>query len=107
MLAIKKLVADNKWTFIPRRKNIEFLRKWGLLVDDVKDIILTLEPSDYIKGPEKDHDKDKEGDVWIFKNQKYLDACIYIKLRYNSPNEVVCISIHEDEPLEGCDENGE
>nr|WP_306292781.1 type II toxin-antitoxin system MqsR family toxin [Caldicellulosiruptor bescii] len=101
LLGIKKLVTIGKWRFIFRRKNIEFLHKWGLLIDDVRDILLDLAPEDYVKGPEQDHDKDREGDIWIFKNSRYLDVCIYIKLRYNPPEEVVCISFHEDEPQEG------
>lgn len=87
--------------FYQERKNIKFLKEWGLLIDDVKDILLDLQPGDYVKGSEQDHLDNKEGDIWIFKNSRYLDVCIYIKLRYNPPEEVVCISFHEDEPQEG------
>ncbi|KRQ86040.1 hypothetical protein ABG79_02172 [Caloramator mitchellensis] len=67
-----------------------------MLTEDVKRIILGLRPQDYIKGPEKDHNPKYEGDIWVFKNTTYLDKQIYIKIRYNPPEEVVCISFHED-----------
>ncbi|WAM32751.1 type II toxin-antitoxin system MqsR family toxin [Caldicellulosiruptor naganoensis] len=97
---MKKLIVAGKWGFVKREKNIKFLKEWGLLIDDVKDILLDLQPGDYVKGPEQDHLDGKEGDIWIFKNSRYLDVCIYIKLRYNPPEEVVCISFHEDESQE-------
>ena len=55
---IKKLVTKDKNgdTFIiaNREKNREFILEYGLLIDDIKNIILDLEIDDYYKGPEVD-----------------------------------------------------
>ncbi|MCX7903264.1 MAG: type II toxin-antitoxin system MqsR family toxin [Caloramator sp.] len=93
---IKKIIVEKGFQFIKREKNVKFLREYGLLIEDVKKIILSLKPEDYIKGPEKDHNQKYLGDIWVFKNTTYLDMTIYIKIRYNPPDEVVCISFHED-----------
>jgi len=94
---IKKFITKNGLHFLNRDKNTKFLRAYGLLPKDVKKIIMSLKPQDYVGGPEKDHNEKYEGDVWKFKNNTYMDIVIYIKIRYNPPKEVVCISLHEDE----------
>ncbi|WP_271628943.1 hypothetical protein [Caldicellulosiruptor sp. DIB 104C] len=60
------------------------MKEWGLLIDDVKDILLDLQPGDYVKGPEQDHLDNKEGDIWIFKNNRYLDVCNIHKTKVQS-----------------------
>lgn len=95
--------VQGKMIFLERKKNIEFLRKYGLLIEDIKDIILNLTPQDCIEGPENDHNTKYEGQIWKFRNSTYLDVTVYIKIRYNPPEEVVCISFHEDEWERGND----
>lgn len=51
----KERVQLGKWTLIPREKNINSIRKMGLTLEDVKDIILDLEVKDYFRGPSEDH----------------------------------------------------
>lgn len=58
---------------------------------------MSLKPQDYVRGPEKDRNDKYEGDIWVFKNSTYLNVVIYIKIRYNPPKELVCISFHQDE----------
>ncbi|MEZ0536649.1 type II toxin-antitoxin system MqsR family toxin [Caldicellulosiruptoraceae bacterium PP1] len=94
---MKKLISVGKFRFVNRDKNIRFMREHGLLIEDIKEILLQLEPKDYIKGPEKDYNEKYKGDIWVFKNNSYLEVTIYIKIRHDPPNEVVCISFHEDE----------
>lgn len=99
---IKNHIVTNGFEFVGNRdKNARFMREHGFNIDDIKDILLDLSKEHYIGGPEKDHNKILEGDVWKFKYNleldKDLNISIYIKIRYNPPNELVCISFHEDE----------
>lgn len=96
---IKKCVANGHLAFAPRDKNVEFMREYGLVEEDIKDIILDLEISNYFRGPSKDHNPKYSGDIWEFKYKLELDEyiTIYIKVRYNPPEKLVCISFHLDE----------
>lgn len=70
--------------------------EYGLLEEDIKEIILDLSYHNYEGGPEEDHNKQYSGMVWIFKYN--LDGTIiYIKFRYDPPENLICISFHEDE----------
>ncbi len=93
---IKKLVAKNGCIPIPRGKNISFMREHFLDDNDLKEIVLDLIPNDCIDGPEEDRGNYK-GYVMEFKSSYLDDILIYIKIRYNPPDEVVIISFHEDE----------
>ena len=93
---IKKLVAKNGCIPIPRDKNISFMREHFLDDNDLKEIVLDLIPNDCIDGPEEDRGNYK-GYVMEFKSSYLNDILIYIKIRYNPPDEVVIISFHEDE----------
>ena len=55
---IKVLVENNNCTILPR--NLLYLREKGLQPDDVWEIILDLNCSHLIKGPEPDHDPSKQ-----------------------------------------------
>ena len=71
---------------------------------DIEYILLDLNKEHHIGGPEYDHYKTLEGDIWKFRYGLELDKDdiinIYIKIRYNPPEELVCISFHEDELFE-------
>lgn len=95
--SIKKNVAIDNYIFAERKKNIIFLKENFILQEDIKEIVLELSPNDCIKGPEDDHDGYK-GYVLVFKSKhNTLGIIIYIKIRYNPPDEVVFISFHRDE----------
>lgn len=73
------------------------MRDHFLVTNDVKEIIYDLSyKKNYLNGPEEDRDG-YTGTIWVFKCE-YDEMIIYIKIRYDDPN-VVCISIHEDEPF--------
>lgn len=93
---IKKNVSKKGFTLAERTKNIEFMREYGLLIEDVKEAILSLTPKQYAGGPDEDRDG-YDGYIYKFKSNFIEDVVIYIKIRYNPPDEVVCISFHEDE----------
>ena len=78
-----------------RGKNYEFLLDNGLTLDNVKDAILQLSSKDNIGGPETDRDG-YPGTIYKFKTKYLTDEVIYIKIRFNPPDEIVCISFHAD-----------
>lgn len=68
--------------------------KYGLLMQDIKNIILELEIDDYYKGPEADMDG-YDGEILIF-TSNFKNTKLYIKIRLEKNKIVICISIHED-----------
>ena len=84
---------------VPREKNKKTRYKIGLFTYDQIDIIINLTVKDYYKGPERDKDPTKDGDVWIFKSD-YYEHVLYIKLKIKNCEDgktrVVCISCHLD-----------
>lgn len=93
---MKSIILKGNYTLADREKNVEFLRAHGLNDDWSKEAILQLSPKDYRKGPEDDRDG-YPGYVYVFKIDYLTDDVVYIKIRYNPPTEVVCISFHDDE----------
>lgn len=94
---IKQLVAKdkngNKFILANRDKNRNFMLEYGLLTNDIKNIILSLEVDDYYKGPEED-EAGLEGEIWIFA-PFFQNIRLYIKIRLVNNTLVICISIHE------------
>lgn len=94
---IKQLVTKdkngNKFILANRDKNRNFMLEYGLLTNDIKDIILNLEVDDYYKGPEED-EAGFEGEIWIF-TPIFQNIKLYIKIRLANNTLVVCISIHK------------
>jgi hypothetical protein len=95
LFEVKREICQKKYQFIQRRKNVDFLKEYGLTLDDMLLVLLDLSPNDYISGPEEDRDT-KQGAIWKFKYT--LDEIqIYIKINYNPPNDINIISFHEEE----------
>lgn len=93
---IKINVAKDNYTLANRYKNSRFLKDNGLTLDNVKETILNLNINDNMAGPEED-EGGYSGFVFKFKSDYLTDEMMYIKIRYNPPDEVVCISFHDDE----------
>lgn len=95
----KKLMADNKYDFVPRRKNMQALAAHGLSINDVKSEIIELVAADYYRGSKEDFDASRPGDIWEFK--KNVDGQIfYVKLKIQNQNGediLKCLSFHEDD----------
>ena len=93
----KKLVVSGKYDFVPRRKNMQSLARYGLTIADAKEEILGLVISDYYKGPKQDFDR--PGVIWEFK--KNIDGIqFYVKIKIVQENEeklLKCLGFHEDD----------
>ncbi|MDB2068282.1 type II toxin-antitoxin system MqsR family toxin [Clostridium perfringens] len=92
---VKELTLKKGVILANRDKNVEFLREYGLTDECVKEAILQLTPRNYRKGPEEDRDG-YPGYVYVFKSNYLTEDVIYIKIRYNPPDELVFISFHKD-----------
>lgn len=93
---IKKHISKDNFTVANREKNKNFMREYGLDMIDLKEVLLSLTPEDCISDCESDRDG-YPGMVYKFKSEYIEELVIYIKTRYNPPDEVVLISFHEDE----------
>lgn len=98
LLTIKKIVdKDNngdKFIINGTKKNREFMREYNLNREDIKDIIRSLSVEECFEGPVKDRDPKYEG--WIFKFAPlFEDTKLYIKIRVESTQKSVCLSVHE------------
>ncbi len=70
------------------------MREYGLNYEDIKDIIRELSVEDCFAGPERDRDPQYE--CWIFKfNPLFEGIRLYIKIRIESTEKSVCLSVHE------------
>lgn len=95
---IKKNVAKNNYTLAKRSKNKKYMDDNDLTLDDLRDAILSLTPKNCFDGPSSDRNGSK-GYVFEFKTNSLEGKITYLKIKYNPPDEVVCISFHEDEKL--------
>lgn len=98
LLEIKKIVDKDRsgdiFIIVRTNKNIDFMREYGLNNEDIKNIIRKLSIEDCFAGPEADRNIKCTG--MIFKFSPLFDNIkLYIKIRYESHEKAVCISIHE------------
>lgn len=96
---VKNLLSKGKYDFVPRRKNMQALAQHGLTITDVKGEILGLVVADYYRGPKRDYDRNRPGDIWEFK--KNIDGKqFYVKVKIvqeNGEDILKCMSFHEDD----------
>ncbi|MBR2527300.1 MAG: type II toxin-antitoxin system MqsR family toxin [Blautia sp.] len=96
---VKRLLSAGKYDFVPRRKNMQALAQHGLTITDAKNEILGLVVGDYYKGPKRDYDPNRPGDIWEFK--KNIDGMqFYVKVKIvqeNGEDVLKCIGFHEDD----------
>jgi hypothetical protein len=95
---VRTLISLGRYDFVPRRANLQALVNIGFTIADAKDEILNLKTEDYYKGPKRDFDDERPGDIWEFK--KIVNgAQFYVKLKIqiiNSEHILKCLSFHED-----------
>jgi len=75
----KGCIALNNWVTKDRQKNRQSLVDLDMTPDQRREVLLGLEPEDYVAGPQPD-DTDATKEVWIF--GKHVEGAeIYIKMR--------------------------
>lgn len=103
-LMLMKTYAGN-WLEVAHRsqspdKNYDFLRRYGLLLEDVRDILTSLVADDYSDGPCCDDKQLGRPDVWKFGKTVELEGEeleLYIKTSFGYRADgmgCVCVSIH-------------
>ncbi len=99
-LAQVKELLEERYDFVPRRRNLRDMQRHELSRADVREKLFELSEDDYYGGPVEDHDPERLGDLWIFK--KNIDNTVfYIKLKIleeGNTKTLKCISFHEDDP---------
>ncbi|MBQ8800254.1 MAG: type II toxin-antitoxin system MqsR family toxin [Lachnospiraceae bacterium] len=97
----KRLISAGKYDFVPRRKNMQALAQYGMTIADAKDELLGLVVGDYYKGPKRDFDQSKPGDIWEFKkNVDGIRNPFYVKVKIvqeNGQDILKCIGFHDDD----------
>ena len=96
---VKRLLSAGKYDFVPRRKNMQALAQHGLTIADAKDEIFGLVVGDYYKGPKRDLNPDKPGDIWEFKKE-IGGKQFYVKVKIaqeNGEDILKCLGFHEDD----------
>lgn len=97
---LKRAVAEFGLFVVPRSENNNTLKQLGLTKRNQEDIIFSLTPADYVKGPEED--RDKPGEIWVF--GKRVGKCLlYFKFKIMNATALPrakCISFHiAEEPM--------
>ena len=91
-----KRLAQNNFTFVHRKKNLDSISRLGIKIRQAKTVIMQLTYENYHKGPEKDRDR-KKGNIWEFGTEIDSEE-VYIKLSDDfSHNIAKCISFHKAE----------
>ena len=98
LLRIKQIIDEDnngdRFIIVRTKKNLEFIREYGLTNNDIKNIIRQLSVEDCFSGPEADRDSQYEGLIFkfspIFENLK-----LYLKIRIENRDKAICISVHE------------
>lgn len=92
----KEHIENERFEFVERRKCLQTLTELEITIDDAETVVLGLHPSNYVSGPESDHDSTKAGDIYVFgADQNSVE--LYIKLKCDTKRGCVCISFHRAE----------
>ena len=100
LIQFKNLAQDSsKFTFVPRKKNLDSIAEMGMLPRQVRLEILQLTYRDYVQGPDSDSEY-PGSNVWVF-GKSIGNEPVYIKLSDRFEKGVaICISFHRaDQPL--------
>ena len=89
-----EIIKDN----LIRPKTVEFLEKYEIDDDYVKDIVRSLNRNDYYQGPVEDTNLKYVHPFWIFiKLINKLEIKVYIKIKIiNHKRKIIVFSIHEE-----------
>lgn len=93
---IKELVNDDSFYIVRWNKNMKTLLDYNLSINDVKNILLSLEIGNYYSGPNIDDDYlNMQGDIWIFIRKGFYIKFKIIADRENTALKI--LSFHKEE----------
>ncbi|BBB92321.1 MAG TPA: type II toxin-antitoxin system MqsR family toxin [Methylomusa anaerophila] len=92
---VRDCVRNKRYTFIPRKKNLDALAAEGMTIPDLLDAIIDMKAIDYFYGPSEDRDRPGTGDIWEFGCQFRKEFYLKFKLVTSKDNAVVVLSFHE------------
>ena len=101
-ITICKSVSNNNIEImkdpLTRPKTSDFINKYEVMDDDIREIIHSLSIEDFYRGPTPDRNPRFKHPVWEF--IKYIDSIrvkIYLKIKIvNHKRKVIVFSIHEE-----------
>lgn len=81
LLQAKKIVEKHGYILVPREQNRAFMAERGMTEDDLRQVILSLEPKDMFDGPEQDRDP-RFREKWTVAefSPEYENETLYVKL---------------------------
>lgn len=92
---VREAISRGRCSLVPRDKNMASLARLGLTVSDALDEVKSLTVSDYLKGPESDHNPAAPDPVWVFgKNVDGQTFYIKAKVLQAQPGSARVISFH-------------
>ena len=91
----QKMKEKNGFTMVPRERNINELKSFGIKIITVKGIVNSLNFTHYCSGPEKDSEY-PENNLWVF-GYEFNGKLLYIKLSSDLKHKAKCISFHKAE----------
>ena len=92
---MKAFVEENGFILIEREQNLKFMAEHNVTIADLKQIILSLEPSDMFDGPEPDRDP-RYSENWVVAefSPKHNGETLYLKLSIRIDAErCKCLSV--------------
>lgn len=90
----KDYVGKDRFIFVPRRQNVEYMASVGMSMDDLKSVILSLGEADCFGGPEPDRDE-QYGEWTVAKfSPEYEGESLYLKISVRVTDErCKCLSV--------------
>lgn len=99
----KKYIDNDNWILVTTSKNQNFLTCYGLILEDVADMIRHLSRYSLYRGPEEELDLNHDtGTIYVFLQNYDIEedgnpVKIYIKLKIpDNANILVVLSFHEE-----------
>lgn len=94
LLKMKEIVEKNGFILVERKASLEFMADMGMTMDELKNVILSLTPSDCFDGPEPDRDpRYKSWTVAEFSPEAF-GRTLYLKMSVRTDIErCKCLSV--------------
>lgn len=92
---VKRIVGEKGFIFVERKESLKFMVDHDLTMNQLQDLILSLEPRDCFDGPEPDRDPNRS-DTWTVAefSPNAFGETLYLKLSIRfDPDYCKCLSV--------------